>query len=364
MEQYLLELIRENNRVILPDFGAFIISRDAGATVLFNNFLTFNDGLVINYLSDKEGIESDEASKRVAEFVGKIKQELDENGEYTLQKIGSFIKDQNGILRFTQDPAITDLISEDQAENEKSPEDSGLLDLDSDDEVSNLIEEETAIPMKEEVKASVDKDKSLLNLEERSVKSEATKSKTIREPQPVKSQGSKGNTPVERRSDSDRGGRNWLVILLIILIPLALLLFYFLFVKDKEAPKKSEVPVATQDADTLTTNAVTDSAALKLQEEEMLQKQAEAQKKEMEAKQTVAKGPRHHIIVGGFQSRANADKLVQQLKQKGYNDAFVFQQKNLFMVSAASYKSLNEARQAQEMFLQKERLENWILTRR
>ncbi len=55
MEQYLLELIKNNNRVIVPNFGAFIVSRDAGTTVLFNNFLSFNDGLLINHVSKKEG---------------------------------------------------------------------------------------------------------------------------------------------------------------------------------------------------------------------------------------------------------------------------------------------------------------------
>jgi len=364
MEQYLLELIRENNRVILPDFGAFIVSRDAGTTVLFNNFLTFNDGLVINHLGDREGIDPIEASKRVSDFVDKIKKELDEKGEYTLQKIGSFVKDQNGILRFTQDPSITDLILEGQDEREKPSDDIGLLDLDSESDTSKPKEERTVLPPKEELEPSVKKEESLLNIEERKVKSEVSKKSQVPPPKVPKSNSAKGNSSSEVKQEKKRGGWNWLVILLVILIPVALLLYYFLVIKDKEGLKENEIPAQTNLTDTLTTNAGADSTAAILQNEEMLQEQQEAAQKEEEVKQKAADGPRHHIIVGGFKSEDNAYKLVQKLKQKGYSDAFVFKYNNLFTVSAASYKSLNEAYKAQEMFLQKERLENWILTRK
>ena len=143
MEQYLLELIKNNNRVIVPNFGAFIVSRDAGTTVLFNNFLSFNDGLLINHVSSQEGIDTTQATQKVSEFVEKIKQELEENGEYAIEKLGRFTKDQNGILRFTQDPQVSELIPDKPADKEANSEkelsgkeDSTLLDLDSEDQAS------------------------------------------------------------------------------------------------------------------------------------------------------------------------------------------------------------------------------------
>ena len=57
MEKYILELIKEHNRIIVPNFGAFIISREKGQTILFNSFLSFNDGLLINQVSKTDNID-------------------------------------------------------------------------------------------------------------------------------------------------------------------------------------------------------------------------------------------------------------------------------------------------------------------
>ena len=82
MEKFILELIKENNRVIIPNFGAFIISKENGLSILFNNFLSFNDGLLVNYIAEKKGIDTIVATDQVFEYVDKLKKQLDETGEY------------------------------------------------------------------------------------------------------------------------------------------------------------------------------------------------------------------------------------------------------------------------------------------
>ena len=108
MENYILSLIKENNRVIVPNFGAFIVAKENGFSVLFNNFLSFNDGLLVDYIVEKEDISREDAEKKVDEYVKKLKQDLDDNGSYTIPGLGTFTKDATGILRFEQSSELTE----------------------------------------------------------------------------------------------------------------------------------------------------------------------------------------------------------------------------------------------------------------
>jgi len=128
MEQYILELIRDNNRVIIPNFGAFIIAKEKGFTILFNNFLSFNDGLLVEHVMKKENIDKLEATDRVNKFVEEINKTLDTEGSYKLIGLGTFTKDSSGILRFTQDEELNTSFFVDTEAEESNDE---LLDIDN-----------------------------------------------------------------------------------------------------------------------------------------------------------------------------------------------------------------------------------------
>jgi nucleoid DNA-binding protein len=384
MEQYLLELIQNNNRVIVPNFGAFIVSRDAGTTVLFNNFLSFNDGLLINHLSDREEIDTTEATRRVSEFVEKVKQELDDNGEYAIEKLGRFTKDQNGILRFTQDPHVSDLIPEKPAEDKKeeASEDSNLLDLDSEEqtEAAPSPEKKTEKPKapeppKPKSSPSAEKKAASTQAEKQSTQKQTEKSSAAKASQ-AKSQ-AKGQSATKKNTgaqkpppppkDKEKGGGlpSW-VIALIILVPIVIILLYFLVWRgDNGQPKTvEEQPKVT---DTIQEKTTIDSAAIRQaqkEEEERLKQEKEKEEKARQEKQQAQQGPRHHIIVGSFEQEANATQLVEKLKAEGFDSATSFTRNNLTVVSAASFKTLSEARDAQQKILQEQRMENWIVTRR
>ena len=377
MEQYLLELIKHNNRVIVPNFGAFIVSRDAGTTVLFNNFLSFNDGLLINHVSKKEGIDTNKATEKVSNFVDSIKKELDEKGEYILEKLGRFTKDQNGILRFTQDPHLTDLLPKEEASaGEESPEkespekesDSSLLDIDHDaPESENEKKEEPDVVKKTTKKTTKPKDESLLNLdEEKEAKKEKVKAAAPPVPPPTKPETptSKAKAPKEPVYEERKRFvlPPWAIALLII-IPVALILLYLLVWRDND---KEEVPIAekVETVDVVKKQNTVDSAALKKAEEERLRKEKEEKEARERAAAEKAKQRNHHVIVGSFKNQKNAKNLVDKLKNQGFENASSFTHNNLYMVSAASFESLLEARNAQEKILQEQKFENWILTKK
>jgi len=105
---YLSELLKTNDCVIIPDLGGFIANYqnsgydDKGdkfsppsREIIFSGKLKKNDGLLVNYVAEKEGVGYLEARKMVSEFVLECQYRL-ENGE----KIEF---DQLGALRFDQD---------------------------------------------------------------------------------------------------------------------------------------------------------------------------------------------------------------------------------------------------------------------
>lgn len=102
----LTELIQQNTRIILPNFGAFLV-KDGGdkgfvpTNVSFSPFLRYNDGMMEVYVAKSKGISKEEASKIVFNFVENIKNELLEKGVFELDGLGYLNRDQRGSLTFT-----------------------------------------------------------------------------------------------------------------------------------------------------------------------------------------------------------------------------------------------------------------------
>lgn len=115
IESYIFEMLREKSRVIIPDFGAFLMKEEyktdnnvTGTFVIsFNDFLRFNDGLLIDYISEGEGISKDTAGRLLIEFVKKMKHEIATNGQFELFQMGILKLDEQKKVIFiqTQDPA-------------------------------------------------------------------------------------------------------------------------------------------------------------------------------------------------------------------------------------------------------------------
>ncbi len=114
---YLVELLRLHDCVIIPDLGGFIANyRPAEMDLAGNSFnppvkeviftgkLNKNDGLLVNYISETEGIGYIEARQVISEFVDETWSKL-ENGEgIEFKCIGNLKYDRNEKLIF--EPAV------------------------------------------------------------------------------------------------------------------------------------------------------------------------------------------------------------------------------------------------------------------
>jgi nucleoid DNA-binding protein len=116
----LKELIENNPRVILPDFGAFLV-KDDGTKVFkpenisFSPFLRYNDGMVEDYLATSQKVSKDQAKTFINSFIEEVKSELQSKKIYTIGGLGSLQIDARGSIQFTTQ-AVTA-----QEQNTQSP---------------------------------------------------------------------------------------------------------------------------------------------------------------------------------------------------------------------------------------------------
>lgn len=101
-------IVSQGKRVIIPDFGAFLIKDSTLNPVItkdnitFSPFLRYNDGFLETELAHIEGIHKDEAAFKVAEFVNKIRVTIfDNEALFQIEGLGYFFKDDKGNASFS-----------------------------------------------------------------------------------------------------------------------------------------------------------------------------------------------------------------------------------------------------------------------
>jgi len=111
ISQYIKELLLLNDCVIVPDFGGFVANYKPASIennqffppakeVAFNNKLTSNDGLLVNYISDVEGIGYFEARQKLENFVEETQLNLERNRNVYFEGVGYLHYDSRENLQF------------------------------------------------------------------------------------------------------------------------------------------------------------------------------------------------------------------------------------------------------------------------
>jgi nucleoid DNA-binding protein len=101
MEALLQKAIEINSTTILPNFGAFM---KMGKSVLFNEFLKYDDGKLAKVVAETEGISEQDAKSKISDWIVSANAKLDKGETITITNIGSLIK-ENGKLKFTANAA-------------------------------------------------------------------------------------------------------------------------------------------------------------------------------------------------------------------------------------------------------------------
>jgi len=111
INQYIKELLILNDCVIIPEFGGFIANYKPATIennqfsppskeIAFNNKLISNDGLLVNYISDSEGINYFDAKQKLGSFVEETLLSLERNRNVYFEGVGYLHYDSRENLQF------------------------------------------------------------------------------------------------------------------------------------------------------------------------------------------------------------------------------------------------------------------------
>lgn len=330
-------LLKDNETVIIPGFGAFItvykpaVIREndiipPGKEIRFFHQIKNNDGLLAMQIARSKKISYDDAFKRIERATSKIIYQLDKGETVTFGELGEFSYNENGEIQFNPFenevsvlPAGFESISlEDVTE---APEETKV-------EQPVVTEPQTIIePEKIELKTETEE---ILKVEEEKVQhKKAEEIKTG----PEKNQQEIRNTEsVQPEIKRKKKSLAWLWILPVV-AAVAVALFFFINKKepatkaetlDQSETNKTEIiqpevvkPDSIQPSDTVTAT--------------------------VSQPQTTVSAEKYHLVGGGFKSEENAIKFIDQLKDKGIEGTLLGQKGKIHLVGIASFNTEEEA---------------------
>lgn len=105
--EYISDLLFLHDCVIIPDFGGFICNYTSayidensgmicppGKDILFNRNLTHNDGLLVNWIAQKDNLSYEKAERQLALFCEDLKIRLNQRQRVVFGDIGVFYTDR------------------------------------------------------------------------------------------------------------------------------------------------------------------------------------------------------------------------------------------------------------------------------
>jgi len=313
LEHYISDLLYRYNCIVVPGFGAFLTNKQGAKLIAdsntfhpptkeisFNAQLTSNDGLLVSYIAEVEKTNYEEVLSKMDALTNNWKETLEKKGRLDLKKIGVLFLSSEGNLLFQPQSQINYLNSS-----------FGLSSF-----YSSQITREV---LKEEVVALEEKIPFII-------------------------------TPEKRETSSFRP---YLKYAAVLLLALSTGLTGYRFYKKG----MSEQQVVRQDAQKEVTKQIQEAtffntAPLELPTVNVM------------AVTTVAKTTaRHHIVAVAFRIKANADRKIKALQQKGYNAAYYGT--NTYGLHVVTYDRHNNTQEALKALKEIKRTQSsdaWLLS--
>ncbi len=351
ISKYLKELIENNNRIIIPDFGAFMIQdTPEGKQISFNDFLKFNDGLLINQIIKAEKISKTEAGEKITAFIQEVEKSFSEKKSYEIKEVGFLTKDNLGNIRFE-----TKVQTSASTEATTSPTDvKPTIVL---DEVPAKETQATETPKKDAppaAKTEVEKPKTEPVKPATKTETKSTPPVTERpkaSPTAINKPISNTKQEIPMTSSSNNSRKLIIVLALVVIIVGGGIWSFFAFdLKDKLFGKKEVIetpaPVVEVPApvDTL---PLADTIEEPVVIEEPVEEVVEAYVK------------KYYVVAGSFKVASNAERYQQKLLDEGYASEITMRNNGFHIVS---YKTLFTWQEALRQWktMRQSNAETWI----
>ena len=368
---YIQELLAANNRVIVPNYGAFLVratskSKDATSLkeklkdVYFSPFLKFNDELLEKYIIKKETVTKEQAAQKITQFIDDIKKDLDQEKPYVVEGFGQFVADKHGKVQFNTIAAES--ATEEKAPVKKAPatKKAAAAKKEKPKAAETKTEEK---PKAAEIKKAVpvagkEEPEKTTKLEEfKAEKKEAAPA--VKEPdakpatEPAK--------PIYSYKKTKKPINKGLVWSIAIGVPVAAVFVWALLnfntVKNVFIKEKAKTEKVAQKKKATTTN----KDAVKPKTEETATQETATKTKKTEVKKPVTPVKKYYIIAGSFKNEKYANSFLNKLKTEGYNAEKLAKRNGMHAVSYNSFTDKRKAIAEYKFLAQEKGLQAWIL---
>lgn len=327
MERYIKALLAANGRAIIPQFGCLLKPSEEPTTLTFNPWLNFDDGKLASVISQAERESEEEARRDISRAVDSYNNTLMDGNTVTLEGIGSFKKDEEGRVEFT--------LSQDYRPEEG--------------EISLGLGMGEAIDFAEPTRTEPE--------EKEVVKEEEVENNNEEE---------LTDTPTPTYAEEEKSRKPLIIIIILLLLLLIIGLLLFVFFKDNAAYRfvskyftKPAVEQVVAPVDTVA--ASPDTLAIEVTEPKPAEQKAQAKPEKPAPTVARALDKRYNVVVGSYKEEAVAIKRVEELRGKGFGDAFVGIRKDYFVAVIKDFTSITQAEAYQEEIVDGPyHIESWI----
>lgn len=390
MDKYLLEILKEMNTIIIPGLGALTITNDSTGEIMFMPYLKFDDGKLAKYIAEKEGWSENDANNLIAKYVREIEAKLNTGDTYDMYRFGSFAKNASGDVEFIrwneskesevnyvepslgndtleelkEDPIVT---VEDEKPAEPEP-DTEHSDLEPVEVVADVPDEKEEVIMVEEAQVTEYVPDPVTSETKFNLYTEEDQWNDDLDLPPINAKVERPKKPILEKTQKDNKRKRPVMMILLVagvlLVggTLTVAMFYNSvsdIVKEKVA-KTEEIQKAPETEETETVTEPTNSQA---EEENSTNVEPETIPSENDGNEEslgsgnmiqtstgqVDPARPYHLIAGAFTVRENADRFRDKLRESGNSNAEIIGQfDGLFVVSAGSYSSNEEAMNAKK----------------
>lgn len=361
IDKYIIELLETNNRVIVPDFGAFMVKIEAGKrTITFNDFLKYNDGLLVSHVAKQEKISKDDAYLTVRHFAIELQNTLKSTQKYTFANAGTLFKDERGNYRFQNEPNTPSA----GTQSTNTPSSTVRLDL-----TETLEKRTTAEPSKtltnNNIKNTVEQTPPSPQQPQNPLRPAAPQqppqqAKPNVKPGPPPPPG-KGTMPGNKKGEkSKKSGLVMIIIAIVVMLAVGAGVFYLKYDEwSGKAEKERLLLEAKQREKALEEQQEREAQRI---QDSIRQVEEAAKQQEMAAKQVAKQDntKKYYLVAGSFNIENNARRFAERLRAQGYNSEVFMESHGYWRVSYNSYIDRKEAF-AEYQKLKDQDIQVWVI---
>lgn len=338
MDELIISLLKENGRIILPDFGALIVKQKNPFTVIFNEFLQYNDGFFTAAVENKFQISKAEAVEKVQQFVSALNQSLDKGEEILLEEIGILYKTPAGKITLSDRSVLKQGPPADKTNISEIKTPDVEFDLSAGEQEKDVVHETSASKTEFQTRPITDIKP---RVEEKTkIVAEQEFSKEKAKPEPVKPLINDDYSITKERSKA-----SIIIWVLLIILVNGAIIGYFIFNNEikiflnKKSDSKTNLIVDSPEVPAISN----DTAAISDLEPTITVEEPQTVTEEYQANPAGLAGTKYYVVAGVFRDEANAERQVSELREKGFNAEKFGKIGHMFAVSYDVFQSKSEA---------------------